>query len=45
MTPDQLAAEGDTFVAAGELWDGDDVEYALDRAEWERQMAASERMS
>ncbi|MGH2504090.1 MAG: GNAT family N-acetyltransferase [Ktedonobacterales bacterium] len=46
MAPDQLAAEGDTFVAAGELWDGDDVEYALDRAEWERQMAAAdERMS
>lgn len=42
LTPEQLAAEGDTFVAAGELWDGDDVEYALDRAEWERLMAASE---
>lgn len=40
MTPEALLAEGDTFVAAGELWDGDDVEYALDRAEWERQMAA-----
>jgi RimJ/RimL family protein N-acetyltransferase len=44
MTPDQVAAEVDTFVAAGELWDGDDVEYALDRAEWERQIAAGERM-
>lgn len=41
MTPEELHAEGDTFVAAGELWDGDDVEYALDRAEWERQMAAT----
>jgi RimJ/RimL family protein N-acetyltransferase len=46
MTPDQLIAEGDTFVSAGEPWDGDDVEYALDRDEWERQAAASEeRMS
>ena len=43
MTPEDLLEEGDTFVAAGELWDGDDVEYALDRAEWERQMAAREK--
>ena len=42
MTPELLAAEGDTFVTGGELWDGDDVEYALERAEWERQIARGE---
>jgi RimJ/RimL family protein N-acetyltransferase len=37
MTPDELAAQ-DTFDGASqELWDGDDVEYALDRDAWERQ--------
>ncbi|HHX63537.1 MAG TPA: GNAT family N-acetyltransferase [Chloroflexi bacterium] len=36
LTPDDLAAM-DTHVASQEIWDGDDVEYALDRADWERQ--------
>ncbi|HEX2349947.1 MAG TPA: GNAT family N-acetyltransferase [Ktedonobacterales bacterium] len=44
MTPELLAVEGDTFVAGGELWDGDDVEYALERAEWERLMAHGEEI-
>ena len=35
-----LAAQ-DTYQATSlEPWDGDDVEYALERAEWERQEAA-----
>jgi RimJ/RimL family protein N-acetyltransferase len=28
--------------AAQELWEGDDVEYAIERADWERQAAAGE---
>jgi len=39
MTPADLVAEGDSFVPGQELWDGDDVEYALTKAEWERQEA------
>jgi hypothetical protein len=35
-TPEELAAAG-TFVATpGEVWDGDDVEYALENADWQR---------
>jgi RimJ/RimL family protein N-acetyltransferase len=37
MTPEQLEAEG---LAPEDFWDGDDVEYALDRDDWERQRAA-----
>jgi len=40
LTPDALIAEGDTFIPSQDLWDGDDVEYALWRADWERQEAA-----
>lgn len=41
ITLDELAATG-TFSAQGlELWDGDDVEYALPRPDWERQEAES----
>lgn len=36
MTPEELAAHG---LDPQTLWDGDDVEYALDRADWERQEA------
>lgn len=32
----------DTHVAATELWDGDDVEYAITRAEWEQRAAATD---
>jgi RimJ/RimL family protein N-acetyltransferase len=35
LAPADLAAESGTYVPAAELWDGDDVEYALERAEWE----------
>lgn len=39
-TPEEIAAAG-TFVATPEVvWDGDDVEYALEKADWERQEAA-----
>ena len=34
MTPEQLEAEG---LAPEDFWDGDDVEFALDKADWERQ--------
>ena len=34
-TPEEIAAAG-TFVATpGEVWDGDDVEYALEKADWQ----------
>jgi hypothetical protein len=37
-TPEELAAHGiDAATAA--LFPGDDVEYALERADWERQRA------
>lgn len=34
MTPEQLEAEG---LAPEDFWDGDDVEYALDRSDWEHE--------
>jgi RimJ/RimL family protein N-acetyltransferase len=40
FTPEQLEAEG---IAPEDYWDGDDVEYALDRAEWERQQERKNR--
>jgi RimJ/RimL family protein N-acetyltransferase len=45
LTPDALSAEGDTFIPSQDLWDGDDVEYALWRADWERQEAAERERS
>jgi len=37
ITPEALL-QGDTYhVTSLDLWDGDDVEYALERAHWERQ--------
>lgn len=45
MAPEELEAEATSFVSADDLWDGDDVEYALKRSDWERQEAlAQERM-
>jgi RimJ/RimL family protein N-acetyltransferase len=38
-TPEQLASWG----TSPEIWDGDDVEYALERADWERQEAMGTR--
>ena len=40
LTPADLAAEGTFDAASQEVWDGDDVEYAIEKAEWERQEAA-----
>jgi RimJ/RimL family protein N-acetyltransferase len=41
LTPEDLLA-ADTFDGASQdMWDGDDVEYALERADWERQEAAT----
>jgi len=40
MTPDELAALGTIHVApetaSEDLWDGDDVEYALEKADWKQ---------
>lgn len=36
ITPEELAAPGTTANSGQDLWDGDDVEYALDRAAWQR---------
>lgn len=38
MTATELAAHG---LDPAVLWDGDDVEYALEKADWERQEAAT----
>jgi RimJ/RimL family protein N-acetyltransferase len=40
LTPADLAAEGAFHATAEEIWDGDDVEYALSKADWERQEGA-----
>ncbi|MDQ2740784.1 MAG: hypothetical protein M3Z66_00530, partial [Chloroflexota bacterium] len=40
LTPADLAAEGAFHSAAQDLWEGDEVEYALVKAEWEQQEAA-----
>jgi len=38
-TPEEIAAAG-TFVDTPHVvWDGDDVDYALEKADWERQQA------
>jgi RimJ/RimL family protein N-acetyltransferase len=38
-TPEDLASASDTFSPGADIWDGDDVEYALEKAEWERMEA------
>ena len=40
MTPEEFAAHGIPYDPV--LWDGDDVEYAIERAEWEAQEAATD---
>jgi hypothetical protein len=40
-TPEDMSADSATHVATGDLWDGADVEYALERADWARMEAAS----
>lgn len=39
MTLAEVRADG-FDVTAADLWDGDDVKYALEKADWERQQAA-----
>ncbi len=40
FTPADLVAEGTFHSTAQDLWEGDEVEYALVKAEWEHQEAA-----
>lgn len=44
LTPADLVAAGTFQSASQEVWDGDDVEYALEREDWERREAAMETM-
>jgi RimJ/RimL family protein N-acetyltransferase len=44
-TPAELGAHGTYHVASTEAWDGDDVEYALERDAWERQQARTSGMA
>ena len=36
LTPADLVAEGTYHVTSQDLWDGDEVEYALEKADWQR---------
>jgi len=46
MTPEELLAEGTYHSTSQDLWEGDDVEYALGKADWEQQeMAGRERFA
>jgi RimJ/RimL family protein N-acetyltransferase len=40
LTPDDLSAGGSFHSTSDELWDGDDVEYALTKEEWELRRGA-----
>src|SRR5579864_1672518 len=40
ITLEELQATGTFHVSSEDLWDGDDVEYELLKADWERQEAA-----
>jgi RimJ/RimL family protein N-acetyltransferase len=39
LTPADLEREGIYHVSSYDLWDGDDLEYALDKADWEQREA------
>lgn len=39
LTPEDLLQVDTHHVTSLDLWDGDDVEYALERTDWERQAA------
>lgn len=41
LTPADLAASGTDHLPAKDLWAGDDVEYALLKADWERQQTTA----
>lgn len=43
VSPADLAAHGTYQVTSTDGWDGDDVEYALEKADWERQEAVAGR--
>jgi RimJ/RimL family protein N-acetyltransferase len=40
LEPEDIGASGSFHATSQEVWDGDDVEYAIERAEWERQRGA-----
>ena len=35
ITPEEILQSYTFYAASPEVWDGDDVEYALERADWE----------
>jgi RimJ/RimL family protein N-acetyltransferase len=39
FTPENLSTQ-DTYIASQNVWEGDEVEYALEKADWEWQEAA-----
>ncbi|MBA3824625.1 MAG: GNAT family N-acetyltransferase [Ktedonobacterales bacterium] len=41
FTSAELVAESETHVASQTVWDGDEVEYSLGRADWERLVGSS----
>ena len=43
LTPADLAAQDTYHVTSQDLWEGEDVEYALTKADWERQTASHVR--
>jgi RimJ/RimL family protein N-acetyltransferase len=43
LTPAHLLAQGTCHITSQDLWEGDDVEYALEKADWERQETADVR--
>jgi RimJ/RimL family protein N-acetyltransferase len=45
MTPTELAADGNYHGAPPDLWPGFDVEYAIEKDEWEQQEAARQSLS
>jgi RimJ/RimL family protein N-acetyltransferase len=43
ITPEELLATETYHISSLDFWDGDDVEYALDRADWAQEEAANPR--
>lgn len=41
-TPEQLASAGTFVPEPGDIWEGNDVEYELERDDWERQHATED---
>jgi RimJ/RimL family protein N-acetyltransferase len=42
MTPEEIASNGTFHTDDATIWDGDDVEYALEKEDWERQKLSEE---